>query len=70
MTGWTKSSACDIGASCVWVAPAYETVVVTKAGRYAPTWGHTMPMLNFTHDEWRAFIAGVKAGEFDIEAQP
>jgi len=22
--------------------------------------------LVFTHDEWRAFIAGVKAGEFDL----
>ncbi|MFF5111785.1 DUF397 domain-containing protein [Streptosporangium sp. NPDC000509] len=23
------------------------------------------PMLNFTFDEWRAFIGGVKNGEFD-----
>lgn len=26
----------------------------------------TKQTLNFTPDEWKAFIAGVKAGEFDI----
>jgi hypothetical protein len=25
------------------------------------------PVLHFTTDEWRAFIAGVKAGEFDLD---
>lgn len=24
------------------------------------------PILTFTRDEWNAFVAGVKAGEFDI----
>jgi len=24
------------------------------------------PTLSFTHDEWRAFIKGVKNGEFDL----
>ena len=26
--------------------------------------------LVFTHDEWRAFIAGVRDGEFDLEETP
>jgi Domain of unknown function (DUF397) len=25
------------------------------------------PVLHFTPDEWRAFTAGVKAGEFDLD---
>jgi hypothetical protein len=25
------------------------------------------PVLHFTPDEWRAFIAGVKDGEFDLD---
>lgn len=25
------------------------------------------PVLKFTRDEWNAFVAGVKVGEFDIE---
>jgi hypothetical protein len=24
------------------------------------------PVLCFTHSEWRAFLAGVRAGEFDV----
>ncbi|MBK8760793.1 MAG: DUF397 domain-containing protein [Sulfuritalea sp.] len=26
-------------------------------------------MLEFTHDEWEAFLLGVKAGEFDTSAK-
>jgi hypothetical protein len=29
---------------------------------------HHGPMLSYTRDEWRAFIDGVKAGEFDAFA--
>lgn len=27
------------------------------------------PTLSFTHDEWDAFVGGVKLGEFDIPAK-
>lgn len=29
--------------------------------------GNESPILHFTHAEWKAFIAGVKKGEFDLE---
>jgi hypothetical protein len=57
------SSFCTTG-SCVGVAIAAGEVVVvdTKAGE--------APALRFTPAEWAAFVAGVKAGEFDLPAAP
>ena len=52
------SSFCTDG-SCVGVVLDDEVTVVdtkTAAG----------PELHFTRDEWAAFVAGVKAGEFDV----
>lgn len=58
--GWYKSSyACSNGASCVEVRPG--DLVEVRNSRF-PSAG----MLSFTHAEWRAFVAGVKAGEFDF----
>jgi hypothetical protein len=53
------SSFCS-GGSCVGVElmPDGVSVVDTKASG---------PALRFTPDEWSAFVAGVKAGEFDLE---
>jgi hypothetical protein len=28
--------------------------------------GNASPVLGFTHDEWAAFVAGVRDGEFDV----
>lgn len=55
------SSHCSDGA-CVGVAidRGEVTVVDTKAGEG--------PTLRFTPAEWAAFVAGVKAGEFDLPA--
>jgi hypothetical protein len=55
------SSFCSDG-SCVGVAiePGEVRVVDTKAG--------DAPALRFTPAEWSAFVAGVKAGEFDLPA--
>ncbi len=52
------SSFCT-GGACVGVADDGETVEVvdTKSAGGA--------VLRFTSDEWTAFLAGVKAGEFD-----
>lgn len=46
---------------CVGVAPLEDGIAVvnTKDADATP--------LRFTRDEWRAFVAGVKAGEFDVE---
>lgn len=63
MTGWRKSSASGADQCCVWVEITPDAVLVRED--YSRS-----AVLEFTHDEWRAFIAGVKAGEFDIEVQP
>lgn len=54
---WVTSSFCGTG-GCVQVRRA-EQVEVRHSGADEP------PM-TFTRDEWRAFVAGVKAGEFDV----
>ncbi|WP_345420324.1 DUF397 domain-containing protein [Actinomycetospora chlora] len=53
---------CSTG-SCVGVAfgPDCVQVVDTKAD--------DGPTLSFTPAEWSAFVAGVKAGEFDLSSQ-
>lgn len=55
--GWKKSSFCA-DASCV-------EVMKTDAGVWVqnPEGGS---MIGFTFEEWRAFVQGVKAGEFDV----
>ena len=55
---WRRSTRCD-SAACVEVAQTADVVAVRDSKR---TDG---PALAFTHAEWRAFVAGVRAGEFD-----
>lgn len=57
---WRKSTASADGNCCVWVDIQPDVVLVQGDE-------HGGPMLKFTHPEWAAFIAGVKAGEFDLE---
>ncbi|GAA2578337.1 DUF397 domain-containing protein [Actinomadura fulvescens] len=55
-----KSSRCDgqqDTCGCVNVAIVRDAVIVTDEGGNVST---------FDHFEWRDFIAGVKAGEFDL----
>jgi hypothetical protein len=52
------SSFCS-GGGCVWVSLDGGEVVVTDRGRSDTS-------LRFPRDEWGAFLAGVKAGEFDL----
>ncbi|MFI7586486.1 DUF397 domain-containing protein [Spongisporangium articulatum] len=56
--GWQVSSYCA-GSGCVEVQRGDEVRV-----RDAKT--TASPVLTFDRDEWRAFVAGVKAGEFDV----
>ena len=54
-----------IGGNCVQVGMSVDGLVHvadTKDGAAAP--------LAFSADEWTAFVAGVKAGEFDVAALP
>jgi hypothetical protein len=56
---WHKSSLCDTG-SCVEAAQVGDSVAVRDAK------DPNGPILRFSRDEWDAFIAGVRRGEFDL----
>lgn len=52
---WIKSSFCE-ASGCVWVATDGLGVHVSEGKE----------TLTFTREEWADFLAGVKAGEFDL----
>lgn len=54
-----RSSFCSVG-TCVEIALAEDGVAVRDSK------SESGPVLNFTADEWGAFVAGVRAGEFDL----
>ncbi|AGZ38691.1 DUF397 domain-containing protein [Actinoplanes friuliensis] len=58
--GWRKSSLCGSGA-CVEVAKVGDEYLIRDSKDPG------MTPLTFTQDEWLAFEAGVKAGEFRFE---
>jgi predicted secreted Zn-dependent protease len=55
---WRVSRACDSGA-CVGVARQGEFVLI------GDTSSPEAPVSRFTSEEWSAFVAGVKLGDFD-----
>ena len=57
---WRKSSLSGDGPSCVEVAFVGDTVAVRD------TKNRDGGTLLFRHDEWTAFIGGVRQGEFDL----
>ena len=54
-----KSSYCTQG-GCVEIARTANGGLAVRDGKNLD-----QPALQFTADEWRAFVAGVKAGEFE-----
>lgn len=60
MTGWRKSSHC-VENNCVWVDIRADVVFVRGYDEQGSD-----RRLVFLHHEWAAFLAGVKAGEFDL----
>lgn len=59
---WRKSSVSgDGGCVEVHVADGYIQVRDTK--------DRQGPFLTFTHSEWRAFVSGVRLGEFDVPTE-
>jgi uncharacterized protein DUF397 len=59
---WRKSSySGNGGANCVEVASNRPGLVAVRDSK-----DKIGPTLSFTPDEWRAFVAGAKAGEFDL----
>jgi len=57
---WQVSSYCGGNGECVAIAKLPDGDVAVK-----DTKEHDGLMLRFSQREWRAFIAGVRAGEFD-----
>ncbi len=57
---WRRSSLCSTHGSCVEVAQTPDGGVAIRNGETPDT----APVLFFTRDEWEAFVAGVRAGEF------
>jgi hypothetical protein len=57
---WRRSWACH-EANCVEVAVDAPGVLVRDSK------DPDGPVLRFTSDEWTAFVAGVSAGQFDLE---
>jgi hypothetical protein len=55
---WRVSRTCDTGA-CIKVARKGESVVIGSTTSSADL------VSEFTADEWRHFVAGVKLGDFD-----
>ena len=60
MIEFRVSSFCSFG-NCVEVGRSPEGSVVVR-----DTKDYTQQLLTFTDEEWTAFVAGVKAGEFDF----
>jgi len=63
LAAWQKSSFCNGASSCVEVAPLADGNVALR-----DTKDQDGPILVFTPAEWAAFTAGVRDGEFDLEA--
>ncbi len=63
MIAWRKSRYCMApDQTCVQVAVAGDAVLVSDSK------DPNGPVLRFTHDEWHAFAAGVRSGEFEPAA--
>jgi hypothetical protein len=61
---WRKSSRSgDSGGQCVEVATNLSGVVAVRDSKNPDG-----PKLVFTPSEWKAFLGGVKTGEFDLPA--
>jgi Domain of unknown function (DUF397) len=58
---WHKSTFSNGQGSCVEVRASADGGADVR-----DTKDREGPSLGFTPDEWRAFVAGVKAGEFDL----
>jgi hypothetical protein len=59
---WRKSSySGSSGGNCVEVAQFPASAIAMRDSKDPDG-----PQLVFTPDEWQAFVAGVKAGEFDL----
>ena len=55
---WRTALSCN-GGACIQVAADDRAVLIANSRK------RRGPVLSYTYDEWRAFVAGVKQGDFD-----
>lgn len=55
---WRVARHCD-GGSCIRVAPHKGMIVI------GDTKNPDGPVLSYSHDEWLAFVKGIRQGDFD-----
>ncbi|MEV0145137.1 MULTISPECIES: DUF397 domain-containing protein [unclassified Nonomuraea] len=60
---WQKSTFCNGSSACVEVAPLADGNVALRDSKTDDG-----PVLVFTPEEWDAFTAGVRDGQFDLTA--
>ena len=60
---WTKSSLSHANGNCVEVADLSDGLVGMRDSKNI-----TGPVLGFPSEEWRAFLGGVRNGEFSFHA--
>jgi len=60
---WQKSRYCNGASACVEVSHLDDGGVAIRDGKEQDS-----PVLVFTPEEWTAFTAGVRDGEFDLVA--
>jgi hypothetical protein len=58
---WRKSTYSSSNSNCVEVARNLPGIVAVRDSK-----DRSGPVLTFAPDEWRAFTAGVRAGQFDL----
>lgn len=63
---WRKSQFSNPSGNCVQVAERGNQMLVDGKVLVRDSKDPAGPVLGFTKDEWQAFIAGVKSGEFDL----
>jgi hypothetical protein len=61
---WRKSTRSGNGGNCVEVATNLH--VTTKIVPIRDSKDPTGPVLIFTPEEWKAFVSGIRSGEFDL----
>jgi hypothetical protein len=58
---WHKSTRSNNGGACVEVATNLPGIVAVRDSKNSES-----QVLVFVHEEWRAFVSGVRDGQFDL----
>jgi hypothetical protein len=61
VTSWTKSSLSHVSGNCVEIADLSDGQVGMRHSKDA-----TGPVLEISFSEWKAFLGGIRNGEFDF----